>query len=335
MKVYQLRNNRGLSMKFLNYGGAVMALYVPDRFGRIDSVVLGFENPEDYGRPQPYFGALIGRFSGRIRNARFTLEGVEYQLSANNGKHSLAGGFKGFDKVYWEVETLAPNVARLTYLSPDGEEGYPGNLKTIVTYSLTDDNEFRIDYEATTDKTTVLNLTNHSYFNLSGDGSGTIEDHVLTIYADQVLEVDEELIPTGRIFPVEGTPLDFRQAMPIGARIRSAHPLIRSARGYDHSYILKHQDGELMLAARVYDPRSGRIMEVLTTEPSIAFYSGNFLDATLVGSAGRLYRQGDGFCLEPRHLPDSPNHPHFPSTVLRPGERFVATTIYRFNTDNE
>jgi aldose 1-epimerase len=331
MNIYELYNDRGSSVKFLDYGGAITEINVADRYGKINNVVLGFRDYNDYYKPQPYFGALVGRYSGRIAKARFTLDGIEYQLSANNGRNSLAGGFKGFDKAHWDVKA-SPDSASLTYVSADGEEGYPGNLRTVVTYSLTNDNELRIDYEATTDKTTVLNLTNHSYFNLAGDGAGTIEDHILTIHSDQVLEVDEELIPTGKILSVEGTPLDFRKAMPIGARIRSSHPLICHARGYDHSYII-NQTRELNPVARVHEPSSGRIMEVFTSEPSIAFYTGNFLDSTLVGAAGRQYRQGDAFTLEPRHLPDSPNHPDFPTTVLRPGEVFKSTTIYKFTTD--
>ncbi|MBW4083094.1 galactose mutarotase [Paenibacillus sp. S150] len=331
MNVFQLRNKRGMYLRFLDYGGAIIELQVPDCHEQYDNVVLGFKDFEDYARPQPYFGAIVGRYSGRIRNARFELDGTEYQLSANNGKNSLAGGFKGFDKAIWQVEASASS-ARLTYTSVDGEEGYPGNLSVIVTYSLTEDNELRIDYEATTDKPTVLNLTNHSYFNLAGEGNGSIEGHVLTIHSDQVLEVDQELIPTGTILSVEGTPLDFRQAVTIGARIRSSHPLIRHAKGYDHSYLFK-SSGELSPVARAYDPGSGRSMEVLTTEPSLAFYTGNFLDGSFVGASGRQYRQGDAFTLEPRHLPDSPNQPSFPSSVLRPGEQYRATTIYRFSTD--
>lgn len=332
MDVYQLSNDRGTTVKFIGYGGAITEINVADRFGRRSNVVLGFRDLKDYYKPQPYFGALIGRYAGRIREARFSLEGTEYRLSANNGKNSLAGGFKGFDKAQWNVEMHADR-ARLTYVSQDGEEGYPGNLTTTVTYSLTNENEFRLDYEATTDKTTVLNLTNHSYFNLAGDGAGTIENHILTIHSDKVLEVDEALLPTGRILPVEGTPLDFRQAMPIGARIRSAHPLTRNAKGYDHSYLINQAGGAVTHVARVHEPSTGRIMDVLSSEPSLAFYSGNFLDGAFIGAAGRQYRQGDAFCLEPRRLPDSPNQPAFPSTVLRPGECFQATTIYKFSTD--
>lgn len=331
MNVYQLKNASGISIKFLDYGGAVTEILAPDRYGRLSNVVLGFDDPQQYLKPQPYFGAIVGRYSGRISNARFELDGAIYELSANNGKNSLAGGFKGFDKVFWHVEE-AGSCARLSYTSADGEEGFPGTLRTTVTYTLTDNNEFRIDYEATTDKATVLNLTNHSYFNLAGEGNGSVEGHLLTIQSDRVLEVDAELIPTGRILSVEGTPLDFRQATAIGARIRSSHPLIRNAKGYDHSYVLSGGP-ELAFAARAYEPTSGRTMEVWTTEPSMAFYTGNFLDSSMIGASGRQYRQGDAFTLEPRRLPDSPNQPTFPSTVLRPSEVFSATTVYRFHTD--
>ncbi|MCM2435807.1 aldose epimerase family protein [Agrobacterium rosae] len=331
--LYKLQGRSGLSVEFLDIGGCVKSIVTPDRSGHAANVVMSFATEAEYHRDHPYFGALVGRFSGRIAKAKFSLDGVEYALSVNNGRNHIAGGSRGFDKQIWRVEMLSESSARLTYSSPDGDEGYPGKLDVSVTYSVTDDNEFRLDYEAVTDKPTVLNLTNHSYFNLGGEGSGTVEGHVLTINADRVIEVDDELIPTGRVLDVMGTPLDFRNPHTIGARIRSDHPLTKFAKGYDCSFVLDDKT-ELRSVARAYDPATGRILDVQTTEPSLAFYSGNFLDGSLIGASGRQYRQGDAFTLEPRHLPDSPNHESFPTTILRPGERFEATTIYRFSTDS-
>ncbi|MBB3594906.1 aldose 1-epimerase [Rhizobium sp. BK529] len=330
--LYHLTNSRGISVEFLDHGGSIKSVKVPDRRGAMANVVLGFATEEEYHRDHPYFGALVGRFSGRIARAQFTLDGKQYSLSANTGRNHIAGGFSGFDKKLWNVDLLSNASARLTYRSVDGEEGFPGNLQVAVSYTVTEENALQIDYEATTDKPTVLNLTNHSYFNLTGEGSGSVERHVLTVKADSVIEVDSELIATGRFLSVEGTPLDFRQPQEIGARIRSNHPLTRFAKGYDCSYVLDG-GGALRHVANVYDPVSGRILDVETTEPSLAFYSGNFLDGSLIGATGRQYRQGDAFTLEPRHLPDSPNQPTFPSTVLRPGETFRATTVYRFSND--
>ncbi|MBF2714049.1 galactose mutarotase [Agrobacterium vitis] len=331
--LYKLQGRSGLSVEFLDIGGCVKSIITPDRSGHAANVVMSFATEAEYHRDHPYFGALVGRFSGRIAKARFALDGVEYSLSANNGRNHIAGGAQGFDKKIWSVEVLSESSAKLTYSSPDGDEGYPGKLDVSVTYSVTNDNEFQIDYEAITDKPTVLNLTNHSYFNLGGEGSGTVEGHVLTVNADKVIEVDDELIPTGRILDVVETPLDFRTPHTIGARIRSGHPLTKFAKGYDCSFVL---DGSknLRVVARAYDPVTGRILDVQTTEPSLAFYSGNFLNGSLIGASGRQYRQGDAFTLEPRHLPDSPNQPSFPTTTLRPGERYEATTIYRFSTDS-
>ncbi|MBP1848133.1 aldose 1-epimerase [Rhizobium petrolearium] len=330
---YMLSNDRGLSVEFLDIGGCIKAIASPDRNGQIANVVLGFATEEEYHRDHPYFGALVGRFSGRIARAQFELEGVRYQLSANNGRNHIAGGLRGFDKQLWRVEMLSESAARLSYSSPDGEEGFPGRLDVTVTYSVTADNVLRLDYEAVTDAATVLNLTNHSYFNLGGEGSGSVEGHILTVDASEVIEVDSELIPTGRLLNVVGSPLDFCQPFAIGARIRSGHPLTKFAKGYDCSFVL-NGGPELRHVARAYDPLSGRILDVETTEPSMAFYSGNFLDGSLVGASGRQYRQGDAFTLEPRRLPDSPNQPTFPTTVLRPGEKYQATTIYRFSTDS-
>lgn len=331
--IHTLENARGSRVRFIDLGGSIMSVEVPDRAGRLANVVLGFATEEEYSASHPYFGALIGRFSGRIGRARFSLDGKEYTLSANNGRNHIAGGVVGFDKKLWQVERLSPASARLAYVSPDGEEGFPGTLSVAVTYSLSDEDALSIDYEATTDRPTVLNLTNHSYFNLAGEGSGTIESHIVSIESDRVIAVDAELVATGEFIEVEGTPLDFRTPQPIGARIRSSHPLTRFARGYDASFVLRGQG--LRKVAEAYDPSSGRRLVVETTEPSLAFYSGNFLDGGFVGASGRQYRQGDAFTLEPRHLPDSPNHAHFPSTVLRPGETYRATTVYRFSAGAE
>jgi aldose 1-epimerase len=334
--LYTLTNDRGASVKFIAYGGIITAINVPDRWGKLDNVVLGFKELADYESMNPYFGALVGRYGNRIGGAKFTLDGTQYQLAANNGPNSLHGGTKGFDKVVWAVEPLSSvsgAAARLNYTSKDGEEGYPGTLTVQVVYSLTNDNELRIDYEATTDKPTVVNLTSHSYFNLAGDGTGGIDDHILTINADRYTPVDATLIPTGQLASVTGTPFDFRQGAPIGARIRSNDPQMAYGRGYDHNFVLNRSGSGLSLAARVYEPRSGRIMEISTTEPGVQFYSGNFLDSTLVGAAGQQYRQTDGFCLETQHFPDSPNKPSFPTTVLKPGETLKSTTIHKFSTD--
>ncbi|MEZ2132857.1 MULTISPECIES: aldose epimerase family protein [unclassified Sinorhizobium] len=334
--LYTLTNDKGASVKFITYGGIITAINMPDRWGNLGNIVLGFKELADYESKNPYFGALIGRYGNRIGAAKFTLDGKEYQLAANNGPNSLHGGKKGFDKVIWTVEPVTDAngaAARLTYTSKDGEEGYPGTLKAQVVYTLTNDNELRIDYEATTDKTTVANLTSHSYFNLAGDGVGGIGDHILTINADRYTPVDATLIPTGELASVTDTPFDFRQGTPIGARIRAKDEQMVYGRGYDHNFVLNRSGNGLSLAARVYEPRSGRIMEISTTEPGVQFYSGNFLDATLVGAAGQQYRQTDGFCLETQHFPDSPNKPDFPTTVLKPGETLKSTTVHKFSTD--
>ena len=334
--LYTLTNDRGASVKFIAYGGIITAINVPDRWGKLDNIVLGFKELADYESKNPYFGALSGRYGNRIGGAKFTLDGTPYQLAANNGPNSLHGGMKGFDKVVWAVEPQSDGsgaAARLSYTSKDGEEGYPGTLTVQVVYTLTNDNELRIDYEATTDKPTVVNLTSHSYFNLGGEGTAGVGDHILTINADRYTPVDATLIPTGELASVAGTPFDFRQGAPIGARIRSNAPQMVYGRGYDHNFVLNRSGDGLSLAARVYEPRSGRIMEISTTEPGVQFYSGNFLDSTLVGPTGQQYRQTDGFCLETQHFPDSPNKPSFPTTVLKPGETLKSTTIHKFSTD--
>ncbi len=332
---YRLRNVAGVEVRFITFGGIITSVRAPDRQGRFANVALGFESLAEYEGEHPYFGAITGRYANRIGGGGFSLDGVAYQLFKNDGGNSLHGGKFGFDKRIWAANEV-DGAVELTYRSPDGEEGYPGNLDVTVRYSLDEDNGLRIDYVAETDAPTVVNLTNHSYFNLQGEGEGTIYDHVLTLNADQFTPTDAGQIPTGEIAPVDGTPFDFRRAKTIGSGQRSADAQIVAAKGYDHNFVLNRDglaEGELGLAARVYEPRSGRVMEVWTTEPGLQFYAGNFLDATLVGASGRLYRQSDGFALETQHFPDSPNKPGFPSTVLRPGERFESTTVYRFSTD--
>jgi aldose 1-epimerase len=325
---YTLTNANGVEVKIITYGGIITSIRIPDRSGSFANVVLGFDNLADYEQKNPYFGTITGRFANRIANATFSLNGETYKLAANEGANTLHGGLKGFDKRVWSAKEI-PNGVELSYLSPDGEEGYPGNLSVTVTYTLTENSELCIDYRATTDKATVVNLTNHTYFNLAG--SGSIYDHEVMLNADHYTPVNDSLIPTGEIAPVVGTPLDFRQMRRIADRIRSSHPQMVLGRGYDHNFVLnRSDDGELTLAARVKEPNSGRVIEVQTTEPAIQLYTGNFINGTLVGSGGETYRQGDGLCLETQHFPDSPNQPSFPSTVLNPGESYQTTTIFQF-----
>ncbi len=328
----------GIEVRVITYGGIITSIRVPDREGRMENVVLGYTRLEDYERRNMYFGSLIGRYGNRIANARFTLDGKAYPLAANDGPNALHGGAKGFDKQVWTAEEVrdGDNVGvKLTYLSPDGEEGYPGNLPVTVVYTLTSSDALRIDYHATTDAPTVVNFTNHSYFNLAGNGAGYIHNHVLTIAADYYTPVDANLIPTGELTSVTDSPFDFRAPRRLGQDLRSAHPQMVLGRGYDHNFVLNRGDNPrtLQQAARLQEPDSGRVMEVLTTEPGIQLYTGNFLDGTLVGSSGGTYRQGDGLCLETQHFPDSPNQPDFPSTVLRPGETYESTTVFSFTTD--
>ncbi len=336
---YTLTNAGGMEVRFITYGGILTSISVPDRKGRFANVALGFDSLDKYESEHPYFGAITGRYANRIARGRFSLDGKDYALFANDGPNSLHGGRVGFDRRIWSAREAASAGhcgIELSYLSADGEEGYPGTLDVAVTYSLTDANELRIDYAAKTDAPTVVNLTNHSYFNLMGEGEGTIDNHILTLNADAYIPTDSTQIPTGEIAAVAGTPFDFRLPRMIGAGGRSSHPQIVMARGYDHNFVLNRDglsQGNLGFAARLYEPVSGRLMEVWTSEPGIQFYAGNFLDATLVGASGRLYRQSDGLALETQHFPDSPNQPQFPSTVLRPGSRFQSTTIYRFSTD--
>jgi aldose 1-epimerase len=332
--LYTLTNAHGMEVAITNYGGTVVSIRVPDRSGKFADVVLGFDNFNGYLSNTPFFGVVVGRYGNRIAKARFTLDGHEYHLAANDDGNTLHGGLRGFDKKIWkarDVSTKEMPALELTYLSRDGEEGYPGNLAATVTYSLTPKNELKIDYTATTDKPTVLNLTNHSYFNLGGQGEGDALSHLMMINADRFTPVDATLIPTGELKSVAGTPLDFRKPTAIGARIDAQDQQIQFCRGYDHNFVLNHKDGELGVAGRVTDPSSGRVLEVLTTEPGVQFYTGNFLDGTVHGKGGKAYAHRSAFCLETQHFPDSPNHPDFPMTVLRPGERFQSTTVFRFS----
>ena len=335
MQLFTLKNKQGIEASISTYGGIVVSLKTPDRKGQMADIVLGHDRLEDYAHNSPYFGALIGRYGNRIARASFSLEGRTYQLAANNGRNHLHGGLQGFDKKNWEAhahETAAGPALTLTYVSPDGEEGYPGQLIVNVTYTLTDANELRLDYRASTDKTTLVNLTHHSYFNLKGHGQGTILDHELTILADAITAVDPELIPTGELRAVEGTAFDFRTPCTIGARIADSDPQIAHGPGYDHNFVLRDPGGGLRRVAEVYEPLSGRTLEVLTTEPGLQFYSGNFLDGTIVGKSAQRYLRHGGFCLEAQLFPDAPHHPQFPSAVLEVGETYQQTTVYRFGT---
>lgn len=329
---YTLTNANGVVAKIITYGGIVTELLVPDNTGTFGDVVLGFPTLEAYLDDHPYFGAIIGRVANRVGDGQFTLEGEEYQLATNNDANHLHGGDKGYDKRVWSAEVMdSPDAAVLTLrlIDEDGVEGYPGTVNVTVTYSLTNQNELRIDYKATTDQATPINLTNHSYFNLTGEGSGSIHDHQLQVHAEHYTPVDETLIPTGEIVPVANTPLDFRAPKRIGADIEAVggDPV-----GFDHNFVLlRSSDSELTLAASVYEPTSGRVMEVYTTEPGMQFYTGNFLDGTLSGKAGAAYEYQHGFCLETQHYPDSINHPNFPSVVLEPGEAYTQTTVYKFS----
>jgi aldose 1-epimerase len=332
--LFTLTNSHGMRVTITNYGGIVVSILAPDRSGKPGDVVLGFDNLEGYLAKEPYFGALVGRYGNRIGNARFKLDGVEYKLPANNGPNSLHGGLRGFDKRVWtarEVHGEHPAL-ELTYLSKDGEEGYPGNLSAKVVYTLTEDNALRIDYTATTDKDTVLNLTNHSYFNLAGEGSGYNLKHEIMIYADRFTPIDGTLIPTGELRKVGNTPFDFRKPALIGARIDADDEQIRFGKGYDHNFVLNRSGTGLSLAARVTDAESGRVLEVLTTQPGLQFYTGNFLDGSIHGKGGKSYGRRSAFCLETQHFPDSPNKPSFPSTVLKPGETYRESTVFRFST---
>lgn len=331
IEIFTLTGPGGLEARITNYGGIIVSLSAPDRTGRLADVVLGLDDLAGYIAGHPFFGALAGRYANRIARGKFSLNGVEYSLARNNGENHLHGGIRGFDKAVWSVRDVSRQRLQLSYWSEDGEEGYPGNLSVTVVYALTDQNELRIDYTAATDKDTVVNLTNHSYFNLAGQGQGDILGTELKLFADQFTPVDEKLIPTGELRDVEGTPFDFRIPTAIGARIGQDDRQLRFAGGYDHNFVLRGGGGSLAMAASVLDPGSGRMMEVLTTEPGVQLYTANSFDGTRRGKAGSTYSRRSGFCLETQHFPDSPNQPHFPSTVLKAGGQYASTTVYRFN----
>jgi aldose 1-epimerase len=333
--LYTLKNKNGMEARITNYGGLVVSLLVKDRNGVAGDIVLGFDSLSSYLKDTPYFGALIGRYGNRIGKGEFQLGGTKYSLATNNGANHLHGGLKGFDKVVWTVDDKASVPGEslvLTYLSKDGEEGYPGNLSVRVVYSVTNDNELNIDYTASTDKLTVANLTHHSYFNLAGASAGSILDHEMFIDASRFTPIDSGLIPTGELKNVAGTPMDFTTPTAIGARIGQGDDQLKKGGGYDHNWVLNKPFGTMGLAARAYEKTSGRVMEVLTTEPGLQFYSGNFLNGTHVGKGGTPYQYRSGFCLETQHYPDSPNKPDFPTTVLEPGKTYTSTTMYRFST---
>ena len=330
--IYTL-SGAGLSARISDYGGAIVSIEAPDRAGKLADVVNGFDTLDGYiANPTQYFGATIGRYGNRIANGRFTLNGVAYKLPINNAPNSLHGGDNGFFRRVFKSRALPDGGLELTYLSKDGEEGYPGNLNVTIAFHLTDAKELKIDYAATTDKDTVVNLTNHSYFNLKGAGSGDVLGHLVVLNADRYTPVDSTLIPTGELAGVAGTPFDFRKATAIGARIDQANEQLKIAGGYDHNWVLNKSGNALTLAARVEEPTSGRTMEVYTTEPGLQFYTGNFLDGTVKGKGGKVYTRRAAFCMETQHYPDSPNHPAFPTTVLKPGQHYQSTTAYRFGT---
>lgn len=334
IEVFTLTNAHGLVVRAITYGGIIVSLHAPDRDGRLDDIVLGYDTVDGYVKDNsPYFGAIIGRFGNRIAKGTFSLDGQAYTLATNNGPNHLHGGLQGFDKVVWTGESAStdrgPSVT-FSRTSPDGEEGYPGALTARVTYTLTDRNELIVDYHATTDKPTIVNLTQHSYFNLAGQGARDILGHELQVVADRYTPVDSTLIPTGELAPVEATPFDFREPTAIGARIDADHPQIKAGLGYDHNFVLTRSGDGLEVAARVVEPTTGRTLEVATTEPGLQFYSGNFLDGSITGKAGRVYQHRYGFCLETQHFPDSPNQPAFPSVVLRPGEEYRTQTVFTF-----
>jgi len=332
--IYTLRNGHGMEVRAMSYGGIILSLRTPDKNGKFDDVVLGFDDPDQYTTNTPHFGGIIGRYANRIANGTFTLDGTKYTLPKNNGPNTLHGGFVGFDKQFWSSEPFEHHDGVgvvFKYLSKDGENGFPGNLHVMVTYTLTEKNELIFDYEATTDKATPINLTQHTYFNLEGEGHGDVLGHVLTLNADHFTPTDDALIPTGEIRSVQGTPLDFSKPVALGARINDKYEPLVVANGYDHNFVINRSGNKLTFAARVFEPTSGRVLEVYTTEPAIQVYSGNFLDGTLIGKHGHVYQRRDGLALETEHYPDSPNHPQFPSTILRPGQTFHSRTIYQFS----
>ncbi len=334
--LYTIRNANGIEARITNFGGRLVSLKTPDRRGEFGDIVLGFDTLEGYLQRNPYFGALVGRYANRIAHGEFQLNGTKYTLARNNGENSLHGGWRGFDKVVWnarEVDSPQGHALELNYLSKDGEEGYPGNLQVTVRYTLNNANELQLDYQATTDKDTVLNLTNHSYFDLSGNETGEVVDSIVTINADRFTPVNAHLIPTGELRPVEGTPFDFRKPTKVAARIDDRDEQLAFGQGYDHNYVLNRNGRTATLAAVAHDTHSGRVLEVLTTQPGMQFYTGNHLDGSVTGKDGVAYRVRSGMCFETQHFPDSPNQPEFPSTELRRGEHYQDTTVFRFATE--
>jgi aldose 1-epimerase len=331
--LYTLTNRHGMEATITNYGGIVVTLKTPDRSGKFEDIVLGFNDLDTYLKGHPYFGTLIGRYGNRIAKGRFKLNGTEYKLAVNNGENHLHGGIKGFDKVVWQAKAArtpgGPSLV-LTYLSKDGEEGYPGNLRVRVVYTVTNNNELKIDYSASTDRNTVTNLTHHSYFNLAGEGNGDILNHQVVLNASRFTPTDAGSIPTGELKSVRNTPFDFLRSTAIGARINQDDEQLKFGSGYDHNWVVNGRAG-MRRAATVYEPTTGRVMEVWSTEPGIQFYTGNFLDGTLTGKAGKVYQKRSGFCLETQHYPDSPNQPSFPTTTLKKGTTYRSSTIYRFS----
>ncbi len=336
VQLFTLANGQGMTVKITNYGGIIVALQVPDRKGQIADVVLGFDTfDEYYHRNNPYYGCILGRYGNRIAKGHFTLEGKTYTLAVNNGPNALHGGLKSFSQAVWTPKIVknADSVGvQLSYVSPDGEEGYPGRLTTTVTYSLDEKNELRIDYQATTDKATVLNLSNHTYFNLEGEGAGDVLGHVLQLSAERFTPVDETLIPTGELRSVKGTPFDFTRAVAIGSRIHDPDEQLKIGAGYDHNFVIDPSSTGPALAARVTSPGTGRVLEVLTTQPGVQLYTGNYLGSR--GKGGKTYSKHYGFCLETQHFPDSPNKPTFPATVLSPGDTYRQTTVFKFSVSN-
>lgn len=330
---YTISNTRGTTMHVMTYGGIITSLRVADRGGTMGDIVLGFDSLAGYLHDSPYFGAIVGRYANRIAKGRFTLDGKTYQLPVNNGQNSLHGGTRGLDKVVWTArpfETATTAGVVLTYVSPDGDQGYPGTLKLRVTYTLNERNELAIDYHATTDKATPINISQHSYFNLTGGARRDVLDHVVQIAASRYTPVDTTLIPTGELAPVAGTPFDFRVPTAIGARINEPNEQLKIAGGYDHNFVLDRHGSGVTHVAHVVDPSSGRTLDIATDQPGLQFYSGNFLDGTLKGKGGQVYGHRFGFCMETQHFPDSPNHPSFPSTILRPGKQFNSRTVFTF-----
>jgi aldose 1-epimerase len=332
VEIYTLANSK-IEATITTYGGIVVSLRVPDRKGNMDDVVLGYDSLSQYASNGPYFGAIIGRYANRIAHGSFVLEGKTYSVPKNDGDNSLHGGTRGFDKVVWKTKPIKDGI-ELSYVSRDGEQGYPGTLTATARYTL-NDNELRVEYSATAEKPTVVNLTNHSYFNLAGQGNGTILQHQLKINASRFTPVDSALIPTGELRSVDGTDFDFRASTPIGQRIDANEDQLHKGKGYDHNWVLDKTQEQLSEAAELYDPGSGRVLQVLTTEPGLQFYSGNFLDGTIVGKHGRTYAWRSGLCLETQHFPDSPNHPNFPSTELTPGQRYHSVTAFKFSVRSD